>query len=100
MAALVAVALTIVIAAGAFRYMTKRDVRAEAHDAVLRRPGIWVFVGFGTVSVLTFFWRVFVPTIGTIEVPFGEYAMPLWQLGGIGSAVWLVIYLACQSRMH
>lgn len=94
MAALVAVVLTIMISVGAFRYVTKRHVRAQAHDVVLRKPGVWAFLVFGAASLLTFFWGVFIPAIGTIKIPLGGYTIPLWQLGGIGSAIWLVIYLA------
>ena len=94
MAALVAVAMTIVIICAAFRYLTKREVRTAAHDAVLQKPGVWAFVAFGAASVLTFFWGVFVPAVGQVGVPLGYATIPIWQLGGIGSAIWLIAYLS------
>jgi hypothetical protein len=93
MGALVAVVLTGIIIVGAFRYLMKKEVREAAHSAALHKPVTWAFIAFGVVSLLTFFWGVFIPAIGNIKIPIGYTDIRLWQLGGIGSGLWLIICL-------
>ena len=94
MAFLICLALTGIILFGAYRYVAQPEARTAAHEALRRNPKDWAFAILGVAALLTFFWGVFVPSFGGIEVPLGGYSsLRLWQIGGIGTAVWLALYI-------
>jgi hypothetical protein len=87
------IALTAAILIGAYKYATDPEARSVTHTALRREPGAWAMTVIGAAFALTFFWGIFIPEFGTIEVPIGNRTIELWAAGGLATLVWFVVLM-------
>jgi hypothetical protein len=60
-----------------------RDERIKAIAEMKEKPGEWAFLLIWIVFIFLFFFGIFVPPLGEIEL--ADTGWQLWQIGGVGT---------------
>lgn len=94
MGAIMALLLTGMVGVGVWKLLTDPVARKRYAAEFNGAPGASILVMTWVACILVFFWGVFVPVFGTIKIPIFGTKLELWSLGGIGSAVGFVVWLA------
>ncbi|NGP16543.1 hypothetical protein [Devosia aurantiaca] len=99
MGALIVLFLTGLVVVGIWKIFTDPDARTRYAEEFNGAPFESLLVMAWVACILVFFWGIFVPVFGQVEVPILGRDMQIWSLGGIGAfAGWLIWMAAAQYK--
>jgi hypothetical protein len=75
---------------GLYRVVTRADDRRKLTKGIKEAPIKALFTLAWVACWMAFFWGIFVPPLG--QLPF--FGLQLWQVGGLGSLIGLILLFA------
>jgi hypothetical protein len=96
MGAILALMMTGMIGVGVWKIFTDPEARNRYAAEFSGAPAESLFVLVWVGCILIFFWGIFVPVFGQIEIPVLGRDMQIWSLGGIGAAAGFLICTAAE----
>lgn len=83
--------LTGVMLYGAYCYVSDAEWRKDLHKELAESPLYCLWVSFGALCVLTFFWCLLIPSFGYARISqIGSWNVRVWHATGIGAILWFL----------